>query len=406
MKATRPGGSRALRADVVLLGGGIAALWTACRLRERGYATLLLTRGDLGSGQTLAAQGVIHGGLKYALGGKLTDSSEALAAMPERWETSLRGTGEIDLRGVDVLAESQILWSLPQVLSRVVTFFGGQALRNRAQRIPRKEYPAPFDTPAYRGTLFRIGERVVDPVSLVRVLAETCAEGSRRLPAVDWVPGEPGVEAVNFRDRTGEGVTLRARHWIFAAGAGNEELLCAIGRSAPRMQRRPLHQVVLRSPSLPPLFSVCFGSGPKPPVVTTTHVDAEGERLWYVGGELAESGVNRSESEQIEASRDRFTELMPWRDWSDVTWSTLRVDRAEPDTGTGDRPPGAFCRTEGNVTTAWPTKLALAPDLADQVLESLEAAGVNPSGGDVLEVDLPRPAVGRPPWEQKNEDGG
>jgi len=97
---------------------------------------------------------------------------------------------------------------------------------------------------------------------------------------------------------------------------------------------------------------------------------------------------------------------MPWRDWSDVTWSTLRVDRAEPDTGTGDRPPGAFCRTEGNVTTAWPTKLALAPDLADQVLESLEAAGVNPSGGDVLEVDLPRPAVGRPPWEQKNEDGG
>ena len=39
---------------------------------------------------------------------------------------------------------------------------------------------------------------------------------------------------------------------------------------------------------------------------------------------------------------------MPWLDLS-ADWFTCRSERAEPLTGTGDRPAGAFCEKQGNV---------------------------------------------------------
>ena len=71
--------------DVLLIGGGIAGLWTLARLQQAGYKSVLLESQKLGAGQTRYAQGIIHGGTKYALTGKLTASSEAVADMPARW---------------------------------------------------------------------------------------------------------------------------------------------------------------------------------------------------------------------------------------------------------------------------------------------------------------------------------
>jgi hypothetical protein len=47
----------------------------------------------------------------------------------------------------------------------------------------------------------------------------------------------------------------------------------------------------------------------------------------------------------------------------------------------------------------WPTKLALAPDFADRVINSLERDGIRPSVSEPL-PDLPKPAIGVPAWEQ------
>ena len=71
--------------DVAILGGGIAGLWLLARLQAAGYSALLLENQALGAGQTLASQGIIHGGLKYALDLKLNTASDALADMPARW---------------------------------------------------------------------------------------------------------------------------------------------------------------------------------------------------------------------------------------------------------------------------------------------------------------------------------
>ena len=74
----------------------------------------------------------------------------------------------------------------------------------------------------------------------------------------------------------------------------------------------------------------------------------------------------------------------------------MRVDRAEPKTESGARPPGAYCEKVGeNVMVAWPTKLALAPDLADGVMAGL---GLEPSDERGERIPLQFASIGKPVW--------
>lgn len=391
--------SRTITADTVIIGGGVAALWTANVLKQSGQSIVVLTNSPLGAGQSLAAQGVIHGGLKYAVGGKLTESSEALAGMPGRWLDAIKGIGPVDLSGASLLSDHQLMWSLPNVVSQVVSFFGSKALRGRSGGVPRDQYPEVFDTDAYQGKLFRIEEPVVDPVGVIRELARGVEKDTWQIDwdrnaRLDVKDGE--IAAVEITEESGKPVRLEAGHFLLAAGSGNSQLLKTVGISRPEMQLRPLHQLIIRQRNLPPFYSVCVGTGPKPPLVSTTHIDSKGRTVWYIGGDIAEqNGVARSEAEQIEAGKDLFARLMPWIDLSEAEWFTWRGDRAEPLTGTGDRPSGAFCERVGNVLVAWPTKLALAPDLADQLLRETGGSRV----GGTVSLDLPKPELGKAPWE-------
>ena len=385
--------------DTVIIGGGVAALWTANVLKNAGQSVVVLTNAPLGEGQSLAAQGVIHGGLKYAVGGKLTDSSEALAAMPGRWLAAMRGEGPVDLSGSRLLCDHQLMWSLPNMVSQVVSFFGSKALRGRSAAIAREDYPAIFDTDVYKGKLFRIDEPVVDPVSIIRELARGV---EKETYLVEWKKNasiestDAQLSAIVLREDSGETVRITASRYVLAAGAGNGAILSNLGIATPAMQLRPLHQLIIRKRGLPDFFSVCVGTGPKPPLVSTTHVDSEGRTVWYIGGDIAEQeGVARTAADQIAAGKALFAKLMPWIDLADAEWFTWRGNRAEPLTGTGDRPPGAYCERIGNVLVAWPTKLALAPNLADQVLRESGA----PDAGENAPLALPRPGMGRAPWD-------
>ena len=50
--------------DIIIFGGGIAGLWLLNRLHNEGYQAILLETEALGGSQTIASQGIIHGGLK------------------------------------------------------------------------------------------------------------------------------------------------------------------------------------------------------------------------------------------------------------------------------------------------------------------------------------------------------
>src|SRR5207237_9669501 len=90
--------------DIVIFGGGAAGLWLLDELVRDGYAVLLLEAHALGNGQTIASQGIIHGGLKYSLDGLLSDSAAAIRDMPQIWRDALAGRRPPDLRGTRIRA--------------------------------------------------------------------------------------------------------------------------------------------------------------------------------------------------------------------------------------------------------------------------------------------------------------
>ena len=106
--------------DAAIVGGGIAGTWLLNLLSAKGYQVVLLERDAIGADQTLASQGMIHGGLKYALAGALTGASEAIADMPARWRSCLAGNDDVDLREVTLLSDTYYMFADNAIGSRWV----------------------------------------------------------------------------------------------------------------------------------------------------------------------------------------------------------------------------------------------------------------------------------------------
>ncbi|MFY1050238.1 NAD(P)/FAD-dependent oxidoreductase [Ectopseudomonas khazarica] len=386
--------SQSLSTDVLIVGGGIAGLWLNARLRRQGFATVLVECGSLGGGQSLKSQGIIHGGAKYALHGALTGASEAIADMPRRWREALAGAGELDLSGVRILSDAHYLWSPGTLAGNLTSFFASKAVRGRVDQVKGEQLPPALQHPKFKGKVYRLAELVLDVPSLIARLAELAGDG---LLAARQV--EPLREGGELCGLIVDGREIRAQRVVLSAGAGNAELLAALGIEQPAQQLRPLHMVLAKGPALKPLYAHCLGGGPKPRVTVTTHPAADGQWVWYLGGDLAEAdGVARDEGAQVAAAQKEMAALLPWVDQSQTRWATLRVDRAEPAQSGLVRPDNAFLAEQQNLLVGWPTKLALAPDFADRVLATLQRDGVTPAHHGSL-PELPRPALGQPVWE-------
>ncbi|AGI26339.1 hypothetical protein H681_22360 [Pseudomonas sp. ATCC 13867] len=387
--------SESLSTDILIVGGGIAGLWLNARLRRAGFSTVLVENTALGGVQSMRSQGIIHGGTKYALHGALSGASEAIADMPALWRDCLAGTGEVDLRGVRVLSDAHYLWSPGSLAGNLTSFFASKAVRSRVAQVKGADLPPALQDKAFKGKAYRLTELVLDVPSLIARLAEL-AGGSllagERIEAL-----REGDKLVGLRV---DGREIRAQRVVLSAGAGNQALLRELGLERPEMQRRPLHMVLVTAPTLKPLYAHCLGGGPKPRVTVTTHPLSNGDWVWYLGGDIAEAGgVARDEAEQIAEAQRELHKLVPWVDLSAARWATLRVDRAEPAQSNLLRPDSAFLAEDGALLAGWPTKLALAPNFADRVLESLEKNGIRPQASAAL-PELPRPALARPVWEE------
>lgn len=387
--------STTLDTDICIIGGGIAGLWLNARLRQAGYQSLLVERGALGGGQSVKSQGIIHGGIKYALGGKLNAATEAIAGMPEHWRSCLAGDGELDLRGVRVLSEHHYLWSPGSLISNLAGFFASKALRGRVEQVKGKALPKVFNDPAFRGKVYQLGELVLDVPSSITRLAELSGDGLIADSSPHVLRADDGsISGVQLH-----GATIRAQRYVLTAGEGTDALMQEWGESEPAMQRRPLQMVLVKGPDLPPLFAHCLGASPKPRLTVTTHPCEDGQWCWYLGGELAEQGVNQTADALIDAAKRELTELLPWINLDNCQWTTLPVNRAEPAQSGLVRPDNAYVQAKGNALISWPTKLALAPNLSDQVFEELERQQIKPQPHAPLPSDLPRPRVAEPIWD-------
>ena len=381
--------------DVLIVGAGVAGLWLNARLRKQGFSTIVVERESLGGGQSVKSQGIIHGGAKYALHGALTGASEAIADMPRRWREALAGDGELDLSGVRILSQAHYLWSPGTLAGNLTSFFASKAVRGRVDQVKGEQLPPALQDPRFKGKVYRLAELVVDVPSLIERLANLAGDGLLAGQSIE--PLFDNNEWVGLRV---DGRDIHAQRIVFSAGAGNAELLASASISVPAQQLRPLHMVLVKGPSLKPLYAHCLGGGPKPRITVTTHPAANGEWVWYLGGDIAEAdGVAREPAEQIAVAQKELSNLLPWVDLSQAQWATLRVNRAEPAQSGLVRPDNAFLSDQGRLLVGWPTKLALAPDFSDRVLQALEQDGIKPGHAPAL-PELPRPPLGQTPWEQ------
>ncbi|HDY81885.1 MAG TPA: FAD-dependent oxidoreductase [Halieaceae bacterium] len=366
-----------LHTDIAIIGGGIAGLWALNQLRNGGYSAILFEQKALGSDQTIGSQGMIHGGIKYALSGVWSGDSHTISAMPAIWRACLAGTGKVDLRACKILSDDFYLWSSASLQSRLTSFFASKMLRGHVEKLKAADYPAPLQASAFRGQVYRLIDLVLDVPSLVQTLSN---QHRQAIFSIDW-------HSASLR-REGDRATLALPHCtvvpqrlLLTAGSGNEALISALGGATPAMQRRPLQQVLVKHRYRENFFAHCIGGSPSPRLTISSHRTRADEPVWYLGGDLATEGVDDDPDQLIDKARRELTELLPWIDLGRTQWRTLRLDRAEPRQSTLLRPDSAFVGkvdTVDNTLAAWPTKLALSPDLADEIQRQLVADNILP----------------------------
>lgn len=398
--------------DVVIFGGGSAGLWLLDELRRRGSNVALLEANALCAGQTIAAQGIIHGGLKYSLQGLLTKSAANIREMPDVWRDCLSGQREPNLNQVRRRSDSCYLWRTDSWSSRLGMLGAQLGLRVAPQSVSKESRPEVLQ--GCPGSVAELPEQVISPESFAQVLSKRNASRLLKIERdqchLDCVSSGQ-VNAIHLSDRdASRKLTMRPKSVVFTAGAGNETLRRAVGLPDSVMQRRPLHMVMLRGPL--PMFQGHCVDGAKTRVTITSDRDLAGRIVWQVGGQIAEDGVACRELDLLSRTRSELLDVLPGLDLRECEWSTYRVDRAEGRVSSGRRPETVQILQDGNCLTAWPTKLALVPQLVAELCELIAPCNPKREREDVLQkswptefeqqieqLDWPRPTVALPPWE-------
>lgn len=394
---------RTVKTDILIFGGGIAGLWLLNRLRAAGYSVLLLEQDRLGGQETLNANGIIHGGLKFGLAAMLRDI-EDLDDMPALWRACLAGTGDLDLSSVKVLAEHQYIWSEANLAARATTFFASRLITGQVEAAEGAARPGVLQNPAFEGRAYRLSDLVIDMPSLVQTLTAKHKDCIYKVSAQNChleTDDRNNTSAVFITTAGAESIRIHPTRVILAGGLGNAALLEDIGVGEPAMEKRIVHMVMLKRAGLPSFYAHCLGASRNPRITITTHPTSDGEKIWYLGGDLADEGASRDERVQIEKAQRELKELLPWVDLRGARYKTLKIARVLP---AGDRklfrPDNAFVYPIGNNLLTWPCKLTLAPNLGRQVLAQMDKDGIRPEHPQPAEpLPLLYPEMGQPIWE-------
>lgn len=382
-----------MKLDVVIFGGGAAGLWLLDELAREGYGVVLVEAHALGHGQTVASQGILHGGTKYSLRGLLTRSAHEIKDLPLAWRKCLAGEAKPDLSATPVRSHFCYLWSTDSLQSRLGMLGASLALEVKPQTLPQEQWPQILRS--CTGSVSRLEEQVISPAGFIASLARQHTERLIQAAphAVHFRVTPLGVQSITL---DAQGLTLEPACVVFTAGEGNEALRRSVGLNPTSMQRRPLHMAMARGP-LPEFNGHCVDGG-HTRVTITSDVDFAQRRVWQVGGAVSEVGVHMEPRQLIQHVQAELQATMPGLNLSGVEWATYRVDRAEGTTRGGARPTGPTIGREGNVVTAWPTKLVLVPQAVAMIRKQLpppkHATARLPPG-------VTRPTVAAPPWENQ-----
>lgn len=387
--------------DILISGAGIAGLWLFHRLRRAGYAVMLLEGNSIGCGQTVASQGIIHSGLKYAFAGQINAFARSISAMPDLWRAALRGEGPVDLSAARVQANSQYLLIPSGFMGGLIGLVTQRALGNNVHKLNRDEWPDPIAATGFDGTVVFMDEPVLDIPSALHALAAPHQDSIRKadiLNDVTWEQDSGGnITAAHIGD-----TRIVARQYIFTAAGANHQMAKRLGHAAGlNTQKRPLLMGMMRG-APGELYAHCVGPSDKPVMTVTTHRHRDGDLVWYLGGAVAERDKEANPADVYKAAHAALEKYMPSVDLSRVQWSTLPVDRVEGKSATrGHLPDTPTIHTAHNALYCWPTKLTFAPMLSDQIVDHLNKHRIEPSGDmEGSFADLPPCPITATPWDE------
>ena len=394
--------------DVVIFGGGATGLWLLDELHRAGYSACLLESSALGAGQSVASQGIIHGGLKYTLKGLFTSSADAIKEMPALWRSCLHGRSQPDLRATPIRAECCHLWSTDALMSRMGLFAASAALAVKPKALPRDRWPAVLR--GCTGSVSLLDEQVISPHGFIAALAAPHASRLVKYEPQELAMTRDSAGAVQEISLSAESshagfkpagrITLRPRTVVLTAGQGNADLRSRCCLSTDAMQRRPVHIALARHTNLPTLNGHCV-DGNKTRVTITSDRDRQGRIVWQIGGQVSEDGVGMTRARLIAHVKEELRAALPGFDTRGLEWSSYLIDRAEG-ANRGQRPADATVLREGNVITCWPTKLALVPAAAARLMALLPPPSGDTDRPETFEHCV-RPTVAQPPWETIGE---
>jgi len=384
--------------DVIIFGGGASGLWLLALLQKRGYDVLLLEASKLGSGQTIASQGIVHKGYKY-IGGEEYDRKLVMETNESAglWRNSFSSSD------ADVRLPSHLI--LSEKIYYVLHHSEGTELLNHVRMelkiempnpsLEQSKWPANLSSDSQSSVLVA-SETVLDIPRLLRVLYAPVNNCVRRLtnPSVRWQQNQLILD---------DSITLSTKCVVFCAGLGNEGIARQLGVRI-NVQRRRLRMVLVGSVSSDVYAHFCE-HGFSPELTITTHPSPSG-KFWYLGGELAERGANQRNSELIENAQVAIGKYLPSANLEKSRWSTFFVERAEVQQEGGFRPSTYSIHQHDRLLFAWPTKICLVPKMCYELLSLVSGivgaptrAGTRPPGG--LDSNA---QFATPPWYDGGND--
>lgn len=375
--------------DVVIFGAGIAGLWLFNRLKSMGYDALLLESRSIGGGQTVASQGIIHSGLKYAIAGQVNDLAKSISAMPDLWREALAGKGRVDLSAARMNASSQYLFIPSGFMGGLVKLVTQKALGGNVHEIKRDDWPEDVKNSGFKGSVIFMDEPVLDVPTILRALAEPYKDSIKMIDT----PTDP----IGFLERH----NIKAQKIIYTAAGSNHPFAAAQQNNGGlKTQARPLLMGMMKNAPFE-IYAHCVGTSDKPVATITTHRAKDGSLVWYLGGLIAERNKDSNPNDVYIAAKKAFQKYMPDIDSSHVEWAVLPIDRIEGKSDTqGWMPDTPTIHEAINSYYCWPTKLTFAPMLADMIIEKFDKACLKASGQTSDWGDLPDVDYSNAPWDE------
>ena len=377
-----------IQLNTIIFGGGIVGLWTLNLLKARGYTNIaLLETNTLGHKQTGLSQGIIHGGIKYALANKITDSTTAIQDMPKIWNSYLNQKGEFKLEPKQdnnkdqslILNKYQYLYTPKSLASGFKKFLYQKMLTSSCDVLVKEDYPDFLKSQKFKNTLCKLNEMILDIPNLIQALYNNSLDDCFNYEEILEYnfSKEFNTHNLKIKDKNNQIINLEAKNLILSAGENNKQILDKLNlENPPKMQIRPLHMLWVKDKNLPKLYMHCMQKTDKPLITISSHPSKK-NNTWYLGGDIAETGCELSKDAQIKRAQDVLSELFPdlFRELNlqdNSKWGTVHINRAEGLQPNNKRPAGpTINQSENNIITIWPTKLTFAPMVSDKIITQI-----------------------------------